>query len=329
MELNKLLERQIKRYLKNTDPSENPELKELLFAISLAYQHHEEDRQLVERALEISSKELSQSNSELRKASIIIEEKNRDLISSLEYAKLVQDSLLAGESSLKSIFPESFIFNKPKEIVSGDFYWIFSREDTTYLASVDCTGHGVPGAFMSVISYRFLNQAVRDAGLEKLTDILYFLNSEIKYTISDKIENDENKNALDISMVKIDKRNERFEFAGVGQKNLYSIDNEIIELNGDKFHIGQNLNPGEHIISTQEFEIGKNSTLYMYSDGFQDQFGGADSKKFGTKRLKELISSINHLDILSQKTTIENTFLTWKNENDQVDDTFLMGIKLS
>ena len=329
MELNKLLERQIKRHLKTTNLESNPELVALFQSISLAYQHHEENRQLVERALEISSFELSQFNVDLRKANQLIELKNQDMISSLEYAKLVQDSMLSREKSLHDVFPRSFLINKPKEIVSGDFFWILNQGSQTYLATVDCTGHGVPGAFMSVISFRFLNQAVRDFGLQKPSEILNFLNTEIKNTISDKIENEEAKNALDISMVKIDNKKNYFEFAGVGQKMLYSNGKELIEIKGDKFHIGQNLDPQKHKITSLEFEIEKDATLYMYSDGFQDQFGGPESKKFGSKRLKELIASISDLDFGLQKSTLENTFQTWKNGCDQVDDILVMGVGLN
>jgi serine phosphatase RsbU (regulator of sigma subunit) len=329
MELNRLLERQIKRHLKTTNLESNPELVDLFHAISQAYQHHEENRQLVERALEISSNELSHSNLELRKASQIIELKNQDLVSSLEYAKLVQDSMLSREETLKEIFPKSFIFNKPKEIVSGDFFWVLSQGNDTFLATVDCTGHGVPGAFMSVISFRFLNQAVRDFGLENPSEILNFLNTEIKNTISDKIENEEAKNALDISMVKINNKNKSFEFAGVGQKMIYAKGEELVEIKGDKFHIGQNLDPQKHKITTIEFEIVKDATLYMYSDGFQDQFGGPESKKFGAKRLKEMIGSISGLDLGKQKTSVEDTFQSWKNGYDQVDDTLFMGVQLN
>jgi len=329
MILNKLLERQIKRHLKSTDLWANPELVELMHSISEAYQHQEEDRQLIERSLDLSSAELTDANQAVRKAYETIELKNQDMVSSLEYAKLVQDSMLSKESYLLKIFPKSFVFNKPKEIVSGDFFWLSQKNGNTYLATVDCTGHGVPGAFMSVICFRFLNQAVSDLKLEKPSEILNYLNTEIKNTITDKIEDQESKNALDISMVKIDHKRRSFEFSGVGQKMFYANGKELLEIKGDKFHIGQNLDPQKHRITSQEFEIEKDSTLYMYSDGFQDQFGGPETKKFGTKRLKDLIESISDMEIKQQKSTIENTFMNWKNGNDQVDDTFFLGVNLS
>jgi serine phosphatase RsbU (regulator of sigma subunit) len=324
---NKLLERQIKRYIKSVDIN-SQEFKDLLGAVSQAYEHNEEDRQLVERALELSSEELSETNKSLQAANSLIEMKNKDLIDSLEYAKLVQDSMLARESSLLEVFHDSFIFNQPKYIVSGDFFWIFRSGRETYLATVDCTGHGVPGAFMSVISYRFLNHAVREQGLKKPAEILAYLNTEIKATFTSKLDEPEAKNALDIAMVRINSKNHKLEFSGVGQKMMVSHDGNLMEIKGDNTHIGQNLDTGVNPISTQEFELKSGSTLYMYSDGYADQFGGPVEKKFGSDRFKKMLSSISELSLPEQKKKVESTFYEWKNGFDQVDDTLLIGVKI-
>jgi len=324
---NKLLERQIKRYLKNTD-SRSQEFHDLFLAISQAYDHHEEDRQLIERSLELSSAELSETNRSLHEANHLIDLKNKDLISSLQYAKLVQDSLLARESSIREIFPDSFIFNKPKDIVSGDFFWIFNTTKETYLASVDCTGHGVPGAFMSVISYRFLNQAVRDHGIRKPSEILHYLNTEIKLTLSTQADDPEAKNALDISLIRLDRRKKVLEFSGVGQKMIISNSGELLEIKGDNYHIGQNLDTSITPISSSEFEIQADSVLYMFSDGYADQFGGPDEKRFGSDRFKKLINSLDPLNFSQKKRHVESTFLEWKNGYEQVDDTLLIGVKV-
>ncbi|HOY95499.1 MAG TPA: SpoIIE family protein phosphatase [Catalimonadaceae bacterium] len=324
---NKLLERQIKRYLKNTEFG-TQEFHDLFQAISQAYDHHEEDRQLVERALELSSAELSETNRSLQEANKLIELKNNDLISSLQYAKLVQDSLLARESSIREIFPDSFIFNKPKDIVSGDFFWLYNTNKETYLATVDCTGHGVPGAFMSVISYRFLNQAVRDHGIQKPADILHYLNTEIKATLSTKADDPEAKNALDISLVRMDRRKKVIEFSGVGQKMIISSSGELNEIKGDNYHIGQNLDTSVTPISSRVIEMPSDSVLYMFSDGYVDQFGGPAEKRFGSDRFKKLISSLSPLNFSQQKKRVESTFLEWKNGCEQVDDTLLIGVKV-
>jgi len=322
---NKLLERQIKRYLKTMDIS-SQEFKDLLSAISQAYYHNEDDRQLVERALELSSAELSESNKSLQEANKIIELKNRDLISSLEYAKLVQDSMLARESSIRDIFPDSFIFNQPKDIVSGDFFWLYNSGKQTYLATVDCTGHGVPGAFMSVISYLFLNQAVLDQGLVKPSEILAYLNSEIKSTLSTKADA---KNALDIAMVQIDHKKHSLEFSGVGQKMIIASSGKLNEIKGDNCHIGQNLDTSITPISSSQYEMEPGFVLYMFSDGYEDQFGGPAEKRFGSERFKNLLSSLNDLNFAQKKKKVESTFLEWKNGYDQVDDTLLIGVKVA
>jgi serine phosphatase RsbU (regulator of sigma subunit) len=324
---NKLLERQIKRYLKNTDFG-SQEFQDLFLAISQAYDHHEEDRQLVERSLELSSAELSETNRSLHEANQLIELKNKDLISSLQYAKLVQDSLLARESSIREVFPDSFIFNKPKDIVSGDFFWIYNTAKETYLATVDCTGHGVPGAFMSVISYRFLNQAVRDHGIQKPAEILQYLNTEIKLTLSTKADEPEAKNALDISLIRMDRRKQMLEFSGVGQKMIISTSGELNEIKGDNYHIGQNLDTSVTPISTRFFEIQSDSVLYMFSDGYADQFGGPSEKRFGSDRFKQLISSLDELNFSQKRKRVESTFMEWKNRYEQVDDILLIGVKV-
>ena len=324
---NKLLERQIKRYLKNTDFG-SQEFQDLFLAISQAYDHHEEDRQLVERSLELSSNELSETNRSLQDANKLIELKNNDLISSLHYAKLVQDSLLGRESSIREIFPDSFIFNKPKDIVSGDFFWLYNTSRETYLASVDCTGHGVPGAFMSVISYRYLNQAVRDHGIQKTADILHYLNAEIKSTLSTKADDPEAKNALDISLVRIDRHEKVLEFSGVGQKVIISSSGELNEIKGDNYHIGQNLDTSLTPISSRMFDLQPDSVLYMFSDGYVDQFGGPAEKRFGFERFNKLISSLTTLNFGQQRKLVESTFMEWKSDHEQVDDTLLIGVKL-
>jgi len=323
---NKLLERQIKRHLKNSEFG-TQEFQDLFLAISQAYDHHEEDRQLVERSLELSSAELTETNRSLQEANKLIELKNKDLISSLQYAKLVQDSLLARESSIREIFPDSFIFNKPKDIVSGDFFWLYNTPNEAYLATVDCTGHGVPGAFMSVISYRYLNQAVRVHGIMKPCEILHYLNAEIKSTLSTKADDPESKNALDISLVRMDRRKKVLEFSGVGQKMIISTSGELLEIKGDNYHIGQNLDTSVTPISSRELEMKPDSVLYMFSDGYTDQFGGPSEKRFGSDRFKQLISSLDELSFSQRKKRVESTFMEWKNGYEQVDDTLLIGVK--
>ncbi len=324
---NKLLERQIKRYLKGVS-IDSPEWKQMLSAISQAYDHHDEDRILIERSLELSSKELTEANRSLQEASLIIALKNKDLMDSLEYARLVQDSLLTRENYVREIFPDSFIFNQPKNIVSGDFYWLFQRGDDIFLASADCTGHGVPGAFMSVISYRFLNEAVRDQGLLKPSDILAYLNEEINYSFRTRTSDPDAKNALDIALVRMDLKRHRMEFAGVGQKMVVAHHGELVEVKGENAHIGQNLDTNLTPLTNQDLDLAPGSVLYMFSDGFADQFGGPGMKRFGNDRFMRLLDSMQHLDFETQKAQIQSTFEDWKNGYEQVDDTLIMAVKV-
>lgn len=324
---NKLLERQLRRYIRTADIS-GPEFQDLFAAVSQAYSHHEEDRQLIERSLELSSQELSDANRALREASRIIELRNQEMIASLEYARLVQNSLLARENSIMQVFPDSFIFNRPRDIVGGDFFWIREEPDRIYLSVADCTGHGVPGAFMSVIGFRLLNQAVRDFHLRESNEILSSLNEEIKVALSGSIGEQESKDAMDISLVVIDLNERRIQFSGLGQRIFLSRPDGILEIKGDRAHIGQNLSLLEKPITRQEFAYNPGDALYMFSDGYVDQFGGSGTRKFGMDQLKILLASLIGKSFSIQKDVVESSFYDWKGSNSQIDDVLLLGVGL-
>jgi serine phosphatase RsbU (regulator of sigma subunit) len=324
---NKLLERQLRRYIKTADVT-GPEFQDLFAAISQAYTHQEEDRQLVERSLDLSSQELTDANRALREASRMIELRNQEMIASLEYARLVQNSLLAKESSIAEVFDESFIFNRPREIVGGDFFWVREEAGQVFLGVADCTGHGVPGAFMSVIGFRLLNQAVRDFHLRQTDQILAFLNEEIKIALSGTVGDPEHKDAMDISLVKIDQEKRRIQFSGLGQRIIICGQDSITEIKGDRAHIGQNLVLAERPISTQDFTYQSGDVLYMFSDGVTDQFGGPDSKKFGIEKLKNLLYMHGEKSLSAQKEAFEKSFDDWKGNLSQIDDVMLLGIRL-
>lgn len=323
---NKLLERQIRRYIKNADVS-GPEFQDLFAAISQAYSHNEEDRLLIDRSLDLSSKELTETNRALQEASRIIEIRNKEMISGLEYARLVQTSLLAKESSIYETFPDSFIFNRPRDIVGGDFFWVREEENLIFLCVADCTGHGVPGAFMSVISFRLLNQAVRDFQLSRPNEILTFLNDEIKKALSGQSSGIETKDALDISLVIIDKKAGEIQFSGLGQRIFLCREGEISELRGDRSHIGQNLSTDEKPISLQIEKLEKGDVLWFFTDGLIDQFGGPVEKKFGFDRLRKLLQQNWSLSLPEQKRELKAAFADWQGIHSQIDDVLVLGVR--
>lgn len=317
---NKLLERQLKRYLKTTD-THNPELQSLFQAVSDAYTHFEDDRILIERALDLSGQELTEAYK-------VIAQKNKDLIDSLEYARIVQDSMLARDNLIREIFPSFFVLNKPKDIVSGDFFWLHQTEKYTYLAAVDCTGHGVPGAFMSVISFRYLNQAVRDHNLSETSDILAHLNEEIREMFRHRTEEMSTRNALDISLVRIDRANKEIQFSGACHRIYLHNGTALQEYRGDNCHIGQNLDTSKNPIREIRIDYRSGYQLYMLSDGYIDQFGGPSVKRFGSDRFLKLLDSVNHLEMEEQGMRFESAFNDWKSGFEQVDDALLLGVKL-
>lgn len=310
----------MKRYLKSTD-THNPELQSLFQAVSDAYTHFEDDRILIERALDLSGQELTEAYK-------VIAEKNKDLIDSLEYARIVQDSMLARDNLIREIFPSFFVLNKPKDIVSGDFFWLHQSENYTFLAAVDCTGHGVPGAFMSVISFRYLNQAVRDHNLSETSDILAYLNEEIREMFRHRTEEMSTRNALDISLVRIDRENKEIQFSGACHRIYLQTGNGLQEYRGDNCHIGQNLDTRQNPIRKLQISYRSGNQLYMLSDGYIDQFGGPAVKRFGTDRFLKLIDSVNQMEMEEQGLRFEAAFNDWKSGFEQVDDALLLGVKL-
>jgi serine phosphatase RsbU (regulator of sigma subunit) len=324
---NKLLERQIRRYLKSADIS-GQEFQDFFTAVSQAYSHMEEDRNLIERSLDLSSRELSDANRALQEAGRQIEMRNKEMISSLEYARLVQTSLLARESTIYETFADSFVLNQPRDIVGGDFFWVREEEEHTFVCVADCTGHGVPGAFMSVISFRLLNQAVRDLHLVKPNEILTFLNDEIKRTLSDQPSQLENRDALDISLVVMDKARREMHFSGLGQRILICRGNDVQEIRGDRAHIGQNLSTDERPISRQSIPALPGDQLYLFTDGLIDQFGGPDSRKFGVERLKNFVVQNAHFPLPAQKKELKSTIAGWQGDRPQVDDMLVVGLRL-
>jgi len=325
--LNKLLIRQINRYLK--DGTAIPEgFHDLFSAISNAYDHYEQDRSLLERALELSSNELSKTNKKLVEANNQVEAKNHDLISSINYAKMIQEAIFPPETLITKLLPESFIFYKPKEIVSGDFFWVEDLKEEIFIAAVDCTGHGVPGAFMSIVGNNLLNDALREQKITEPGKILDRLNQGVNNTLRQTVDDASVKDGMDIAFCKIDRKKQQLEYAGA-YNPLYLIRNgQMIETKADKFPIGLSFgdnpkNYTNHIIPYQDGDM-----VYIFTDGFADQFGGPLGKKYKYERFKTFLLEIHQQHPILQKQIIEQEFRDWMGDLVQIDDTLIIGIKL-
>jgi len=280
------------------------------------------------RAKQRANEELEGKNREIEAQKVLVEEKNWAITSSIEYAKRIQDAIMPTMAQIRAVLPESFVYYRPKEIVSGDFYWFSHQHGQTYLAAVDCTGHGVPGAFMSMIGNDHLNQIV-NVELNKSPDvILNRLHEEIQITLKQKHGVSENHDGMDVALCAINMEGMKLSFASANRYLYYVRDNELTEVKGDHFNIGGVMHEDVRRYSLHEMDIRKGDTFYMFSDGVSDQFGGPNSKKFGYKRLRELLMEMHVLPMDEQRAFFEKNLLEWMGSGEQIDDFLMIGVRI-
>ena len=251
-------------------------------------------------------------------------EKNKDITDSIKYAKRIQVAILPPNIP----FDDTFILFRPKDIVSGDFYWLEVVGDMEFLAAVDCTGHGVPGAFMSIIGTNILNKIVKEMGIYKPSEILNNLNTEIVNSFRSGDVKGDIYDGMDLALICYNKKTGSLEYAG-GYNPLWVIrGNEIEEIKADRFGIGKSSsNEAVRKFTNRSIEINKGDTIYIFSDGYADQFGGETGKKFKSKPMKELFLAIGEKTMEEQKNILNATLEAWKGEIEQVDDVLIIGRK--
>lgn len=273
-----------------------------------------------------------------------VSEKNKEILDSIKYAKRIQSAILPPEPKIKKYLSDSFVLYKPKDIVSGDFYWLEpyqsenENESGVLFAACDCTGHGVPGAMVSVVCNNGLNRSVRE---HKISDPGAILNKTREIILEEFSKSGENvRDGMDVALCSLSVSEQDSGISGVhlqyaGANNpawiVRADSNELIELKGDKMPIGRYA--GESTYSTQSIELNKGDMLYLFTDGYIDQFGGESDKKIGgkkfkAKRFKELLRSIAHLDLKAQGTRIDNVFEEWKGDLEQLDDVCVIGVRV-
>lgn len=288
----------------------------------------------------ISRLALAESNHQLALKNEVIEEKNKDIRDSINYAQRIQKAILSDVNEIKEKLPESFILFKPKDIVSGDFYWFSQKGGITFIAAADCTGHGVPGAFMSMIANSFLNEVVNEQNILQPDLILNELRVKIIKALRQTGESMENKDGLDICFCalqgnrlsysgannplwivrKIEEVSEYDETDAVKDENY-----KLVEVPPDKQPIGTQPNARPFTVKTMELK--KGDTVYLFTDGFADQFGGPKKKKFKYKNFAELLISIHEKSMEQQKTTLNYTIEKWMGDLEQIDDILVVGLK--
>lgn len=267
---------------------------------------------------------------ELHEQRMLIDEKNKDITDSIEYSKRIQRSIFIEKEKLKEYAPDSFILFKPRDVVSGDFYWFTYHEisDKLLLAAVDCTGHGVPGAFMSIIGNTLLNQAITDVSINTPANILNYINAELKKSLNRNSEDTPLRDGMDIALCYIDQKNKRLEYAGANNP-IYIIRNkEIIILKSDKQPLTASKESEPKPYANKYLDLQAGDCIYLFTDGYADQFGGEFEKKFMYKRFKETLLSIHDKSMEEQMNLLNITFDNWKGLHSQVDDVLVMGIRI-
>ncbi|MCX6297374.1 MAG: tetratricopeptide repeat protein [Bacteroidetes bacterium] len=276
----------------------------------------------------LANRELGVKNEKIELAYNIIEDQHKDIIDSINYAKRIQEAILPPETVIKKSLPQSFVLYLPKDVVSGDFYWVEPWGTKILFAAVDCTGHGVPGALMSIVGYNLLAKAVNELGLSKPSLILNSLSKGIGKTLRQTGSDSEVKDGMDIALCALDLKTYMLEYAGA-YNPLYIIRNgKLLETHSDKIPIGTYLEGEVKNYVNHEMQLEKGDTIYIFTDGYADQFGGEKGKKFKYKSLQQLFISIEGMPMDEQRVILEKTIIDWKGSLEQVDDILIMGVRV-
>ncbi len=282
---------------------------------------------------QISGKQIDQlKNVELKLKFEELERRNSNTIESIEYAKKIQTAILPTMDLISKVLPEHFILLKPRDIVSGDFYWYCKTKNKIIVCAADCTGHGVPGAFMSMLGISFLNDIVAKDKIYRSDEILNKLREMVKSALQQKGIMNEQMEGMELALCTFDFKRKKLQFSGAKNSLILIRNKELFEFKGDKMPIG--IYHKEDRFSSQEIELQPGDTFYLFSDGYVDQNGGEKGRKFMIKNFFELLLEIHHLDMQTQKNILDTTIEKWKshlnnvNETyEQTDDILVIGLK--
>jgi PAS domain S-box-containing protein len=266
---------------------------------------------------------------EAKRIELEIADKNRKIEDSINYAQRIQSAILPDNDYIREFLPKSFIFYKPRDVVSGDFPWFFKREDALYIAVVDCTGHGVPGALLSFIGYFILNNIVdhdRDYTAGEVCDLLH---NGVRDTLKQNREDAQGRDGMDIALVKYVPKKNEIHYAGAHRPLYYLKNGELIEYKGDRQAIGGIPlgNKPEKNFTDYLIPVDKGDKIFFFSDGLPDQLGGVEFKKYSPGRIREQITTNGHFSMDEYHHYFDKEFVDWKGKEKQIDDVLLIGIE--
>ncbi|MDX2430143.1 MAG: SpoIIE family protein phosphatase [Bacteroides sp.] len=257
----------------------------------------------------------------------IYQNRARNIEDSLKYAQRIQLAMFTTPREMKRHFPESFIFQKPKDIVSGDFYWARRVKGKVLFSVADCTGHGVPGAFMSLIGLEFFRQIVVEKEILRPASILEEMNHYFD-VVFDNLEGLSLKDGIDLGFCAYDCKSRTLEYAGAFNPLYVIRNNEVMEIKGDRIIVGPDYGIKRGPFTNRTIQMEDNDVIYMFSDGYADQFGGPEGKKFKYRRFRHLLMSIHHLPMEEQHKILEENIRDWMGDrHDQIDDLMVIGIR--
>jgi len=284
--------------------------------------------------INLKNKEIEYKNTELEYQKNIAEEQhrkistqNKEITDSIQYAKRIQYATLPKKVISKDVIEDHFILFMPRNIVSGDFYWYHEFEECVVITAVDCTGHGVPGAFMSMLGITFLNEIVVEKGIREAGKILDELRKKIIHALGQESIEARTSDGMDMALSIIEKRTKKMQFAGAYNPLICLRNDELIEIKGDRMPVGI-YEKKEGLFETHSIQLESKDSIYLFSDGYADQFGGSKDRKFLTKNFRRLLQEISTLPMNEQKRVLEITLRDWQGNLAQVDDILVIGFKV-
>ncbi len=295
------------------------------------------EQRVYDRTLEIRAQkeqiELQKSDIELQKRELEIAysditKKNHHIVGSINYAQKIQQAILPQEAAIRAAMPEAFVLFQPRDTVSGDFYWFAEKENHVIIAAVDCTGHGVPGAFMSMIGNTLLNQIVNEKGVTQPSQILNLLHLGVRTALKQGEDNSERQDGMDIALCSFNKQTQELQYAGANN-SLYVVENGVLtEIKANKYGIGGVQKEAQRLFTNHVIPVTAQTSCYLFTDGYEDQFGGPENRKFMAKRFKQLLTEIQPQPAATQQKILAETIHNWKGQVSQVDDILVIGFQL-
>lgn len=311
----------------------------LLYTRSLKHRAELLERQ--NREIELQKKELENLNEEVtaqrdeieaQRDSItaqkeLIGRQKNAMTDSIRYARRIQDAVLPAKEVMRYLLPKHFVFYRPRDIVSGDFFWVDKKDETIWLAVADCTGHGVPGAFMSMLGISLLNEISGQYSGQPTNEIMDEVRDQVIASLGQTGDRYEAKDGIEMGLVAINTKTREIQFTGAMQ-NLYIFrKGELEVIKGDRMPVGIH-SEGSIMFSAHTMKLDRGDTLYLFSDGYADQFGGEQRKKYGSRRLKSMLAQLQNNIMHDQKEVLKKEFYQWKGDQEQIDDVLVIGIKL-